>query len=106
MHGLKRIKLLLIITYPPAGSLLPPPKFTFHYELIITVVPLHIKTQCRIYISLWTNYNLLTVCVAFVIFISFTFHYELIITIASDLTEKLNVMIYISLWTNYNNVWW
>ena len=69
-------------------------------------MPLHIKTQCRIYISLWTNYNLLTVCVAFVIFISFTFHYELIITIASDLTEKLNVMIYISLWTNYNNVWW
>ena len=55
-------------------------KFTFHYELIITVILMLIYTGVRI----------------------FTFHYELIITVVDAVSIPV-LAIYISLWTNYNN---
>ena len=54
-------------------------KFTFHYELIITIYSVLHVDGARIYISLWTNYN-----------VKYCF------------TVVLKKIIYISLWTNYN----
>ena len=56
--------------------------FTFHYELIITISFCKWDISILIYISLWTNYNLIKQ----LLFLArtdnkFTFHYELIITI-------------------------
>ena len=70
--------IITVVTDPPYNVNY---RFTFHYELIITKLYSVPTGYIHIYISLWTNYNLPSChCIA------------------------LTVFIYISLWTNYNSV--